>query len=135
MPQYRASIERAVVITVEGYDWNCPQHITPRFTRAEINEGVAPLHEEIARLREALGSVRTTERPVELGSGPLALRISGIRQLTPRVRAYELRTIDGPDLPSVRPARTSTCRSGSKNGVTSTRRYSISSKPAALRRL
>jgi predicted pyridoxine 5'-phosphate oxidase superfamily flavin-nucleotide-binding protein len=36
MPHYRARIERAVVISVEGYDWNCPQHITPRFTRAEL---------------------------------------------------------------------------------------------------
>ena len=36
MPTYRARVERAVVITVEAYDWNCPQHITPRFTEAEI---------------------------------------------------------------------------------------------------
>lgn len=33
--RYRARIERAVIISVEGYDWNCPQHITPRFTEAE----------------------------------------------------------------------------------------------------
>jgi len=32
-----ARAERAVVISVEGYDWNCPQHITPRFTKAEIS--------------------------------------------------------------------------------------------------
>ncbi len=34
-PHYRARVERAVIIRVEGYDWNCPQHITPRFTAAE----------------------------------------------------------------------------------------------------
>ena len=33
---YRARVERAVVITVEAFDWNCPQHITPRFTAAEL---------------------------------------------------------------------------------------------------
>ena len=27
--------ESAVVIEVAGHDWNCPQHITPRFTAAE----------------------------------------------------------------------------------------------------
>ena len=48
---YRARVQRAVVIDVEGYDWNCPQHITPRFTEAEVHAAVAPLHEEIARLQ------------------------------------------------------------------------------------
>lgn len=32
MPNYPATIERAIVIRVEGFDWNCPQHITQRFT-------------------------------------------------------------------------------------------------------
>lgn len=35
-PGYRARIERAVVISVEAFDWNCPQHITPRFTEEEF---------------------------------------------------------------------------------------------------
>jgi uncharacterized protein len=35
LPSYRARVERGVIIRVEGYDWNCPQHITPRFTEAE----------------------------------------------------------------------------------------------------
>ena len=30
--------ERAIVIGIEAFDWNCPQHITPRFTVEEINE-------------------------------------------------------------------------------------------------
>ena len=55
VPDYRASVERAVIITVEGYDWNCPQHITPRFTEAEVRENLAPLYAEIARLKRALG--------------------------------------------------------------------------------
>jgi predicted pyridoxine 5'-phosphate oxidase superfamily flavin-nucleotide-binding protein len=33
---YDAAIERAVLIGIEAYDWNCPQHITPRFTIGEI---------------------------------------------------------------------------------------------------
>jgi predicted pyridoxine 5'-phosphate oxidase superfamily flavin-nucleotide-binding protein len=38
-----ARIERAFVLRVEGFDWNCPQHITPRFTEDEVREGIAPL--------------------------------------------------------------------------------------------
>ena len=33
---YRAVIERAMVFDVEAFDWNCPQHITPRFTEDEL---------------------------------------------------------------------------------------------------
>jgi len=58
---YRARIERTIVITVEAFDWNCPQHITPRFTEAEIEARLAPLHAEIARLKDAL-SVRDRGR-------------------------------------------------------------------------
>ena len=28
--------ERMFTIRVEGFDWNCPQHITPRYTVAEL---------------------------------------------------------------------------------------------------
>jgi predicted pyridoxine 5'-phosphate oxidase superfamily flavin-nucleotide-binding protein len=37
-PSYKAAIERVVVIHLEAFDWNCQQHITPRFTVAEIEE-------------------------------------------------------------------------------------------------
>jgi predicted pyridoxine 5'-phosphate oxidase superfamily flavin-nucleotide-binding protein len=36
VPGYPARVERAALITVESYDWNCHQHITPRFTEAEF---------------------------------------------------------------------------------------------------
>jgi len=44
---YRARIERGMVIAIEGFDWNCPQHITPRFTEAEMASAVAPLLERL----------------------------------------------------------------------------------------
>ena len=37
LPDYRARVERAVLIAVEAFDWNCPQHITPRYSAAEID--------------------------------------------------------------------------------------------------
>jgi predicted pyridoxine 5'-phosphate oxidase superfamily flavin-nucleotide-binding protein len=36
VPGYPGRVERAVLIFVEGFDWNCAQHITPRFTEAEF---------------------------------------------------------------------------------------------------
>ena len=50
-PGYPAEVERAFVIDVTGFDWNCPQHITPRFTEAEVRQASQPLIDEIARLR------------------------------------------------------------------------------------
>ena len=34
-PDYRARIERAIVFDVVAFDWNCPQHITQRYTEEE----------------------------------------------------------------------------------------------------
>ena len=48
---YNAVPERAFVIDVIGFDWNCPQHITPRFTEAEVARAVQPLTAELTRLR------------------------------------------------------------------------------------
>jgi hypothetical protein len=47
-----------MLITVEAVDWNCPQHITPRFTEAEVIAGVAPLHRRIAALEAEAAALR-----------------------------------------------------------------------------
>ena len=36
MPDYNAHIERLLLLTVQAYDWNCPRHITPRYTVDEF---------------------------------------------------------------------------------------------------
>jgi predicted pyridoxine 5'-phosphate oxidase superfamily flavin-nucleotide-binding protein len=48
---YRAVVERAVIVTVEAFDWNCPQHINPRFTPTELESVLAPVRQEIATLQ------------------------------------------------------------------------------------
>ena len=53
-PGYRAKVERAVVIRVEAFDWNCPQHITPRFSETELEPVVEPLRARIRELEEQL---------------------------------------------------------------------------------
>ena len=35
-PHYRGKVERLITLTVQAYDWNCPQHITPRYTVEEF---------------------------------------------------------------------------------------------------
>lgn len=53
-PDYKAEVERLVVIEVEAFDWNCPQHITPRFTHVEIAPMIEALKARIAALEAEL---------------------------------------------------------------------------------
>ena len=57
MAEYRAHIERGFVIDVEAFDWNCPQHITPRYTRSEVDALMAPLLAEIDDLKQRIHSL------------------------------------------------------------------------------
>lgn len=50
VPSYKAKIERIFRMRLENYDWNCPQHITPRFTEQEIAEAIRPLRERLETL-------------------------------------------------------------------------------------
>ncbi len=55
---YGAKIERAIKFNIEGFDWNCPQHITPRYTETDIDavtnlmgHRIAEIEAEVARLK------------------------------------------------------------------------------------
>jgi hypothetical protein len=39
-----------MVLEIEAYDWNCPQHITPRYTLEEIDAAMAPQRNQVAIL-------------------------------------------------------------------------------------
>ena len=56
MRDYKAKIERAMILHVEAFDWNCPQHITPRFTIDEIRQMNEPLYEHIRKLEEKIAN-------------------------------------------------------------------------------
>ncbi len=64
---YKGRVERFILITVEAFDWNCPQHITPRFTLAELEKLVAPLTTRIAELESRL---ETCEPVLSRASAP-----------------------------------------------------------------
>ncbi|OYX45055.1 MAG: pyridoxamine 5-phosphate oxidase [Rhodobacterales bacterium 32-67-9] len=58
VPDYRARVERGILINVEGFDWNCPQHITERFTRADVEAMTAPLIDRLAEMEAELDRLR-----------------------------------------------------------------------------
>jgi predicted pyridoxine 5'-phosphate oxidase superfamily flavin-nucleotide-binding protein len=51
-PGYKATTERVYVIRVEAFDWNCPQHIIPRFTEEEIRDVLAPVEKHVRELEK-----------------------------------------------------------------------------------
>ena len=58
IPGYKARVERGIVITIEAIEWNCPQHITPRYSEAEVDHVLQPLLEENKQLREQLANLQ-----------------------------------------------------------------------------
>jgi uncharacterized protein len=46
--------ERMMVLNIEAYDWNCPQHITPKYTVEEIEKAFAPLKNKVTKQEEEI---------------------------------------------------------------------------------
>ena len=57
-PDYPGKVERAIVFTVEAWDINCPQHIQPRYTEAEIAPAVDRLAQRIKELEEEVARLK-----------------------------------------------------------------------------
>jgi predicted pyridoxine 5'-phosphate oxidase superfamily flavin-nucleotide-binding protein len=49
-PHYRAGAERAMILHIEAFDWNCPKHITQRFTQDEVASALVPLRDQLISL-------------------------------------------------------------------------------------
>jgi uncharacterized protein len=58
---YGAKIERALIVDIDSYDWNCPQHIARRYAENEIDRLVKPLKDRIAELEAALSRLSRAE--------------------------------------------------------------------------
>jgi predicted pyridoxine 5'-phosphate oxidase superfamily flavin-nucleotide-binding protein len=58
VPGYKAKLERIFRLSLQAFDWNCPQHITPRFTEQEIDEAVRPLRDRLAQLETENAELR-----------------------------------------------------------------------------
>lgn len=73
LPDYRAKVERGLVMHLVAFDWNCPQHITPRFSEAEL----AP----------ALGSLRERLEALEAENEALRAKLAAANDSDPSLRA------------------------------------------------
>jgi uncharacterized protein len=58
VPDYKAKAERTLLLHLEAFDWNCSQHITPRFTEGEIAGAIRPLRERLSALEAENADLR-----------------------------------------------------------------------------
>ncbi len=59
---YRAAVERYMLIRVEAYDWNCPQHITQRFTAEDMQPSTTRMTARIAELEAELAELKAASQ-------------------------------------------------------------------------
>ncbi len=57
-PTYEARPERIIRLRLRAFDWNCPQHITPRFTEAELAGVLRPIRDRLAALEAENAELR-----------------------------------------------------------------------------
>ncbi|MFJ9946472.1 pyridoxamine 5'-phosphate oxidase family protein [Kitasatospora sp. NPDC091207] len=57
-PRTDGTVEQLVTIRVKATAWNCPHHITPRFSRRELSDALAPVHDRVARLERENAALR-----------------------------------------------------------------------------
>lgn len=123
-----AKSERSFLIHVDAFDWNCPKYITPLFSEDDVKKLIQPLLDENHLLKQQLTEAESY--PEVSGHGPLPLVISGIRQLTPSVRAYELRHAHGLLLPEFDGGAHLEIPIRLSNGQWQDQQHSIASNPA-----
>ncbi|MEH6446269.1 MAG: pyridoxamine 5'-phosphate oxidase family protein [Oceanospirillaceae bacterium] len=90
---YRANVERAFVLEVVAFDWNCPKFITPRYSQAQVKS--------LMVAHTAQSSSAIPAKIKVFGNGPLSLVVSAISQLTPTIRSYRLKPVSDQLLPEI----------------------------------
>ena len=58
MPEEKTPAERALLVQVEAFDWNCQQHITPRYTQEEVEAYLAPIRRRLEALEKENARLR-----------------------------------------------------------------------------
>jgi len=59
LEDYKFRPESMMVLHIEAYDWNCPQHIVPRYTVEEIEKALAPQRAYIAKLEAEIKALKS----------------------------------------------------------------------------
>ncbi len=58
LSEYQFKPERMFLVHIEAYDWNCPQHITPRYTLQELETAMAPQRAYINKLKAEIKQLK-----------------------------------------------------------------------------
>ena len=58
LDDYKFRPERMLVLHIEAYDWNCPQHITPRYTVDDVETALIPQQKYIAKLEQEIKELK-----------------------------------------------------------------------------
>lgn len=61
LDDYKFRPERMIIFHIEAYDWNCPQHITPRYTVKEIEQAFLPQQKYIAKLEAEIKVIKSNQ--------------------------------------------------------------------------
>ena len=83
LPRYKARPERAFLLRVEAFSWNCPQHITRRFTEAELGAVLDPLKARITALSAENEALRAKLGPAAGSRDSEAAPASGTTRMEP----------------------------------------------------
>jgi hypothetical protein len=79
VPGYRGVVERDVAVDVAAFDWNCDQHIEPRYSIDQLSEQLSPLRDRLASLEAENARLRAAS------SGPRQGRGDRLEDLEPAV--------------------------------------------------
>lgn len=60
---YRGLPERIVILNVEAFDWNCPQHIPQRYSLAELAPDLNAMRQRIRALEEENAELKAFLKP------------------------------------------------------------------------
>ncbi len=69
LPDYRARVEGVAIFDVEAFDWNCPQHITPRFTMEQVGGVMTEQQARIAELEREIKTLKMSRSAVAAPGG------------------------------------------------------------------
>lgn len=63
-PGDNTPIERAIVIHIEAFDWNCPQYIAPRYTEEQVLRFTEDMRQRMADLEAENKRLRTQSQSI-----------------------------------------------------------------------
>lgn len=55
---YKCKPERLMLFHIKAYDWNCPQHITPKYSIPEMQKLLEPKNQYILKLEQELKTLK-----------------------------------------------------------------------------